>query len=147
MMLFNSSLCATRVATHRNLLLVILGDRHDEFKAKVGKEIVFWGYTSATVDMSVLDAFHPDGSGGTTFFIRVAYAASLAKFSSFDQNAKMVIAAGTERLVLNIMRRNGNAFVELAAECNLIEPNLFPDPLDPRHPKHPRQGPPSCLPF
>ncbi len=102
-------------------------DSHDDFKRKVGKTIVFWGYTSATTDMATLDAFLPDGSGGTLFCIKVAYAAAVSGFSAFPDEAEMIIPAGTVMRVLNVMRRSGNAIIELGAERNLLEPSLFPD--------------------
>ena len=43
-------------------------DLYDMYKDKVGKTVVFWGFTSSTTDMQVLDSFLPP-QGGTIFCV------------------------------------------------------------------------------
>ena len=53
------------------------------YRAKLGKTIVFWGFTSTTSDMAALDAFIPDDSPQRTLFsITTGLAADLAPYSA-----------------------------------------------------------------
>ena len=80
------------------------------YRAKVGKTIVFWGFTSTTSDMSALDAFIPDDSPQRTLFsITAGLAADLGPYSAFPGEGELLIPAGTVFEVVNVKRFSRSA--------------------------------------
>ena len=75
------------------------------YTAKLGKTIVFWGFTSTTSDMSALDAFIPDDSPNRTLFsITTGLAADLGPYSVFPGEGEFLIPAGNVFEVVNVKR-------------------------------------------
>jgi hypothetical protein len=75
------------------------------YAAKLGKTIVFWGFTSTTSDMSALGAFIPDNSPNRTLFsITTGLAADLGPYSAFPGEREFLIPAGNVFEVVNVKR-------------------------------------------
>ena len=77
---------------------------------KLGKTIVFWGFTSTTSDMAALDAFiPPDSPQRTLFSITTGLAADLAPYSAFPGEGELLIPAGHVFEVVNVKRFSRSA--------------------------------------
>ena len=80
------------------------------YRAKLGKTIVFWGFTSTTSDMSALDAFILDDSPNRTLFsITTSLAADLGPYSAFPGEGEFLIPAGNVFEVVNVKRFSRSA--------------------------------------
>jgi hypothetical protein len=80
------------------------------YRAKLGKTIVFWGFTSTTSDMAALDAFIPDDSPQRTLFsITTGLAADLGPYSAFPGEGELLIPAGHVFEVVNVKRFSRSA--------------------------------------
>jgi hypothetical protein len=80
------------------------------YLAKLGKTIVFWGFTSTTSDMAALDAFIPEDSPQRTLFsITTGLAADLAPYSAFPGDGELLIPAGHVFEVVNVKRFSRSA--------------------------------------
>ena len=118
MKLLVSGLSKLQRPMHRNLWRGVSKDLYDVYIKQIDQTIVFWGFTSTTTDMSALKHFMPDG--GTIFCIRVKYASSIQDFSSFREEAEVLIAAGTVFRILNVYKASNTTMVELLEEKNLL---------------------------
>jgi hypothetical protein len=94
-------------------------DLYDQYIDKLNSKIVFWGFTSTTTDMTVIDGFLP-AVGGTIFCIQADYAASIQNFSAYSQESEMLLPAGTIFEVRNVYKRNGTTFIELKSVGNML---------------------------
>ena len=71
---------------------------------------MFWGFTSATSNMSALDTFIPDNSPNRTLFsITTGLAADLAPYSAFPGERELLIPAGHVFEVVNVKRFSRSA--------------------------------------
>ena len=113
-----SGLSKLQQPVNRNLWRGVSTDLYDLYIDKIGKTIIFWGFTSTTTDMRALKHFMP--VGGTIFCIRVQYASSVQDFSSFREEAEVLIAAGTVFRILNVYRADSTTMIELQEEKNLL---------------------------
>ena len=97
-------------------------DLTDLYKDKIGRTIVFWGFTSTTKNMHALDEFiDPNAPHRTLFSITAKFAADLNAFSAFSGEAEMLIGAGTVLKVVNVKRMAANlTIVELSEATNLL---------------------------
>ncbi len=83
------------------------------YRAKLGKTIVFWGFTSTTSDMGALDAFIPeDAPCRTVFSITASLAADLGPYSAFPGEGELMIPAGTVFEVVNVKRFTRSAPIQ-----------------------------------
>ena len=91
------------------------------YKAKLGRNVVFWAFTSTTISMDALDTFiPPDSSKRTLFSIKVGSAADLGGFSAYSDEAELLLFPGTVFEVLNVKRISPDVIlVELKAVRNL----------------------------
>jgi hypothetical protein len=79
-------------------------DLEEAYSKKKGKTVVFWGFTSTTADMSVLDTFIPESSSHRTLFsISAGLAVDLGPYSAFPE-AELLMPAGNVFEVLNVKR-------------------------------------------
>jgi len=85
-------------------------DLEDAYRAKLGKTIVFWGFTSTTSDMSALDAFIPDDAPSRTLFsITTGLAADLGPYSAYPGEGELLLPAGNVFEVVNVKRFSRSA--------------------------------------
>jgi hypothetical protein len=85
-------------------------DLEDAYRAKLGKTIVFWGFTSTTSDMSALDAFIPDDAPSRTLFsITTGLAADLRPYSAYAGEGELLLPAGNVFEVVNVKRFSRSA--------------------------------------
>jgi hypothetical protein len=94
-------------------------DLYDQYIDKLNSRVVFWGFTSTTTDMSVIDGFLP-AMGGTIFCIQAEHAANIQKFSAFSNESEMLLPAGAIFEVRNVYKRNGTTFIELKTVGNML---------------------------
>jgi NAD:arginine ADP-ribosyltransferase len=120
--LLNTAVAKVLIRVTRTLWRGVALDLTDMYKNKLGKTIIFWGFTSATTDMSALDTFIPlTAPHRTLFAITAKFAADLKDFSAYSQEAEILIGAGTVLKVMNVKRMAANlTIVELSEEANLL---------------------------
>jgi hypothetical protein len=97
----------------------VKADLFDMYKDKLNGKVVFWGFTSTTTDMAVIENFLP-ANGGTIFCIQAEFAASIQKFSAFSHESEMLLPAGTIFEVRNVYKRSGTTFIELKTVGNML---------------------------
>ena len=104
--LLQSSLMMLQIACDSILWRAIKEDLHDKFKDRIGKTMVFWGFTSTTKRMQVLDEFLPD-TGGSILCFKLPSASPVARFSAYEHESEWLIPAGTSFKVNNVYKAKG----------------------------------------